>query len=927
MSIRLSAEIVDPLKDLITEISNFEEASEPFKFVLRHFVIKLSECNTMYFPNKREIDENINGMSEKYCFHGFTTQANALKTAYKTYIPDLLLETETMNRLNVIKFLLCMSNSPTNHFLNHPDLVIEQPMENEDEIDWAEYLNEGMDKYRPLYEDSSDEDCSFGDQLNTNVDISDSRICPLTQIKSMENICVMDLRSNREELLITIQHSWYNEESFCMEPESEEREANIGILWENYLKEQVQGLIPLSYPSIISEYKVIREILWQLFYPHTSSTIEIVGNSIRPRPDVTLASVRTYAFYTFMNEFVSYIELLNFFRDFKDLMINDLEQDNFTICRTYQNYCNSISDLLDPVYNKLSQLELEVRQQEKTYTLINLAENLKDIFKPVQILKQIHDEIIVNPANASPVTCASTLIGKLHESLNFTCNKLEQDIKLTLFMQTCYHYINLVDFWLMKDDLPDYIGEFVIERKTRSDRLQAQFVVRSLDETSQSNSFLDIFRKKLSKIGFNIHFLRLLGKYDLIGNCQIPIYDEFIRDSFQKIHEINNTKPEEQLYEEIDQNKESLAIKDSLIFPVISIANIEIQKLENLVDVEDGFLMAAFADFFVKKPKESHRKKTFSFFERVSQSTTFLFPKTHLFEDVLINILDRRFTVSGLIVKNLLSTEHLLEKQFQFLRHLYMFFDDIIFPFYRRIFEKTESSNKSWANDIWLTSHLHDIFMDIYPEFYEKCSVQVKDGWVSCTDALSACNLINVNYEIPWPLNNIIKQEQMNYYKEIFKFLLQLKWALHTINHLVFADLGINKKTTRKNLITSKLIRLKFCLINILNSLQHFLFGFAFSKSLTKFELDFEKAYDLNTLIESHDCFIQSVFKTVSELKTKMLDKEKNSNVLLCVKLLKDIWNDRNYVNSERINSCNVMYEKLLNNISPILFPVHIYHC
>lgn len=53
----------------------------------------------------------------------------------------------------------------------------------------------------------------------------------LTQIKSTENMCVMNLKRSREELLATIQNSWYLEDCCFMKPESDHREANIGILW------------------------------------------------------------------------------------------------------------------------------------------------------------------------------------------------------------------------------------------------------------------------------------------------------------------------------------------------------------------------------------------------------------------------------------------------------------------------------------------------------------------------------------------------------------------------------------------------------------------------------------------------------------------------------------------------------------------------
>lgn len=84
--------------------------------------------------------------------------------------------------------------------------------------------------------------------------------------------------------------------------------------------------------------------------------------------------------------------------------------------------------------------------------------------KPLQILKEIHDYVTIDYIKNFPLKCATTIIARLHESLNFTTNKLEQDLKLTLFIDTVFYYISLVDSWFMGDDLTDNAKEFVVEK-------------------------------------------------------------------------------------------------------------------------------------------------------------------------------------------------------------------------------------------------------------------------------------------------------------------------------------------------------------------------------------------------------------------------------------------------------------------------------
>lgn len=51
------------------------------------------------------------------------------------------------------------------------------------------------------------------------------------------------------------------------------------------------GLVTLPEVSIISEYKVIREILWQLWVPHVSTVFEFDINNIQVKKNVTISSV------------------------------------------------------------------------------------------------------------------------------------------------------------------------------------------------------------------------------------------------------------------------------------------------------------------------------------------------------------------------------------------------------------------------------------------------------------------------------------------------------------------------------------------------------------------------------------------------------------------------------------------------------------
>lgn len=109
----------------------------------------------MYFLNKREVDENIASMTEKFIFHGFSPQAKALQDSYKSYVTENLPKSELISRLNIVKLLLCLSERPTSNFLENPKEFETETRDEEEEINWAEYLKEGIEVWTPNFDETS----------------------------------------------------------------------------------------------------------------------------------------------------------------------------------------------------------------------------------------------------------------------------------------------------------------------------------------------------------------------------------------------------------------------------------------------------------------------------------------------------------------------------------------------------------------------------------------------------------------------------------------------------------------------------------------------------------------------------------------------------------------------------------------------------
>lgn len=153
-----------------------------------------------------------------------------------------------------------------------------------------------------------------------------------------------------------------------------------------------------------------------------------------------------------MEVFIPHIELMEFFQDFCNLNAPD----------TYRSYRDGVSNILKVVKQRLVDLERKVTKQEDSMTLIKLEKDIKNILKPLYILKQIHKKIIIDTNENTPLYSATNLLAKLHENLLHSHSKIYQDLCLTLYLDSVYKYLWIIENWLTQDNFQDRLCEFPI---------------------------------------------------------------------------------------------------------------------------------------------------------------------------------------------------------------------------------------------------------------------------------------------------------------------------------------------------------------------------------------------------------------------------------------------------------------------------------
>lgn len=100
---------------------------------------------------------------------------------------------------------------------------------------------------------------------------------------------------------------------------------------------------------------------------------------------------------------------------------------------------------------------------EVTYTLLDLKKDLGIILEPVFLLEKIHNEVVIDFNTNSSLYCATMLLSRLHNGIQFAENKLDQDLRLSLYLESLYHYLTMVDSWLVKNHLSEQSEDFMIK--------------------------------------------------------------------------------------------------------------------------------------------------------------------------------------------------------------------------------------------------------------------------------------------------------------------------------------------------------------------------------------------------------------------------------------------------------------------------------
>ncbi|CAL1537510.1 unnamed protein product [Lymnaea stagnalis] len=248
-----------------------------------------------------------------------------------------------------------------------------------------------------------------------------------------------------------------------------------------------------------------------------------------------------------------------------------------------------------------------------------------------------------------------------------------------------------------------------------------------------------------------------------------------------------------------------------------------------------------------------------------------LSPLLRICESCLYPHMRARYQTVCIKLVHILKTEYHLISCIQAMQRYYLMSSgEIMYDFYTQIFHKM-SKKEEWREASLLEMYLHEAVTPRYPSDVSRLSVVVKSpSSFHDKSPISATDCINLNYNVPWPLNVVISGKCQELYNSIFCFLLQVKRAKYVQDELKFEDLAREQAVARlaheddnetmprhKRIHRCQLFR--FRLLYFINSLHNYIMTRILHSTGLEFATQLEGATDLEQIISIHRGYVQAI--------------------------------------------------------------------
>lgn len=206
------------------------------------------------------------------------------------------------------------------------------------------------------------------------------------------------------------------------------------------------------------------------------------------------------------------------------------------------------------------------------------------------------------------------------------------------------------------------------------------------------------------------------------------------------------------------------------------------------------------------------------------------------------------------------------------------------------------SEGENWGNPYILTMKLDGIISLKHPKMKNLFSIQLDCPTSSDKLALEAIKDLTINYVVRDSIRDVIHDDALEKYNDVFRFLLQIKWAIWTLESLRFPVAAKRRKPymalTMVDLTFKRLALMRNWLIYSIQCIHSHLMTFVIQSMGEQLTRKMERVDCLREIIELHDSYIQTIHSHCFRRRSDQGLRKAIEQLLHMVVVLDDEWNN-----------------------------------
>ncbi|XP_067951525.1 gamma-tubulin complex component 5-like [Watersipora subatra] len=848
-----SSERKELINKLISSATGFHKKEENFS-LCRQYVTSNLRFHKYLDVDSHKVTKMLQGLYEKFTVHSETSAGEVLRQKVSQFLDASIFQhkdaVKTDTHYAVLSFLLDMSSRPT----DKPQLPLEETEVDKefDDFDWYRYLTEDLEPLQTHFSDS-DSDSLESDTSLASETVGGLEICEESIARHVE-ATTNDIRKQ------VVCRYWAAESDVQLDNNSD-----LAYNWVGHLRDV--GSLEQTNDCYMSEYEMVREVLWIL--TGTEVTYVFVWDDVKHlfsiRKDINLSHTTKASLTSILKVFADLATKLSQLRHFT----SRLSKGEFSqvFCRTYQAFSVACLEVLSEVDRYSTQLTQQIKANDESGTLISIHQKYRRFEEIIGILHRIYTSAILPFLNAdSPVvsSAATSLLMACNEAATNT-SMVCSDVSLKLvkaFVITLEPYLSIIDEWLTHGHFNDPFSEFVIKKKS-AECLDETFWDTAVEVAnggadsptnafSFSSSVPKLLQGTLPKIaitGKSMEMLSQLGKLShAIGKQERSLHKVFTEQICQ-----------EMAWTRTSECEETDTISSNVIDGVVA-------KLECETDVHPLLLSNLHTLFQQNSPLIAN-----SSVGALSDETSCIMADlskvmSHSLE-VLIEERHRRVSQCLLTV---LKEECRLQHYLSMLRRVYLLeAGDMMSEFYWPLYDKICHS-EHWRDVLSLNISLQESLEKKFSSDANRFNISLTEMHRSDFLPIHMLEDLTLQYKVDWPIDVIYSSSCEDSYNRIFRFLLQIKLAKYSLDHLKFSDLDQQQlflleneeeaDTALEEVVKQDLYLLRMKLLHFVNGLHDYIMTMTLHASSNQLEERLGKAADLEDVISSHRAYLTLIY-------------------------------------------------------------------